>query len=606
MYWDGQRWLPEDGRPTAQPNPPLPRRARDWASTAVMVLALVALVAPMRGAVATTQEAAVQASATPGSETIVFQESDRQVKFSRGWQTASDPLFLGGKARETRTADARATLRFTGRSVSWVGAAGPNGGTAYVLIDGNRVGTIDTFSDSPKPVSTLFETAWDRVGSHRIAIVATPKGDRATVSVDAFLVATDAAASPDPSPTPGPTDPGAGPTAAPTFGPPAEPTPGAPAPTATPTEAPTPTPTPTPSPTPRPTPTPTPDPTPRPTPSPTAAPTDPPTTPAPTPPSGVRPFSAPNTSGTFQVPGSIDASGNTDVYQALNEWIDDVPNGSIIEFPANGEFKLSQGIKLGQRSNLIIRGNGSTLRLTGSASNHQSSGFVIGWSYRLGYWTGGSSHITIRGFTVVGNDPTPGTFGGGENQQAVRCNGSTYIEITDMTVRAVYGDGAFLDNCNDVWVHGTHVVTAGRNGLTVIKGQRVLGENNDYDKVGYATFDLEPNYASESSADITFRGNTAGTWQSGIGFVSVDGAARGADIRRVTIANNRVTGMALQMYIDNKDGVNGDPNGRMRAITVTDNVGPGTGVLRFRNIDGLIVLRNDGSLTILDCTDVVR
>ena len=271
-----------------------------------------------------------------------------------------------------------------------------------------------------------------------------------------------------------------------------------------------------------------------------------------------------------------------------------------------GTFKLSQGIKLGNRSNLILRGNGSTLRLTGSGGDHQSSAFVIGWSYRLGYWTGGSSHITVRDFTVVGNDGTPGTFGGGENQQAVRCNGSNYIEITDMTVRAVYGDGAFLDNCNDVWVHANHIVTAGRNGLTVIKGQRVLGENNAYDKVGYATFDLEPNHASESSADITFRDNTAGTWQSGIGFVSVDGAGRGADIRRVIITGNRVTGMALQIYVDNKNGINGDSNGRMRNITVSDNVGPGTGVLRFRNIDGLWALRNDGTYTITNCTDVVR
>jgi hypothetical protein len=294
------------------------------------------------------------------------------------------------------------------------------------------------------------------------------------------------------------------------------------------------------------------------------------------------------------------------VYVQLNDWIDSVPNGSVIAFPANGVYKLSQGIKLGQRSNLVINGNGSTLRLTGSPGDHQSSGINIGRSYRTSSWTGGSSHITIKNLTIVGNDPTPGTFGGGENQQAIRCWSSTYIEVTNVTVRAVYGDGVFLDNCNDVWVHGMHVATAGRNGLTIIKGQRVLGENNAYDKVGYATFDLEPNLASESSADITFRGNTAGTWQSGIGFASIDGAGRGADIRRVTISDNRVTGMPIQIYVDNKDGINGNPNGRMRSITVTDNSGPSTGVLRFRNVDGLTVLRNDGTLTIIDCTAVVR
>src|SRR5436190_18608995 len=32
--------------------------------------------------------------------------------------------------------------------------------------------------------------------------------------------------------------------------------------------------------------------------------------------------------------------------------------------------------------------------------------------------------------------------------------------------------------------------------------------------------DALPNFASEASADITFRSNTAGTWQNGIGFRS--------------------------------------------------------------------------------------
>jgi hypothetical protein len=320
---------------------------------------------------------------------------------------------------------------------------------------------------------------------------------------------------------------------------------------------------------------------------------------------GARPFAPPVTTATYTVPGTIDATGTTDVYVALNNWINSVPNGSVLQFPANATYKLSQGIKLGNRDNLVFAGNGTTLTLTGAADNHQASGFLIGFSYSLGYFTGNVVHVTIDGFNITGNDPTPGTFGGGENQQAVRCNGSTYIELTNVTVSAVYGDGAFLDGCDDVWVHGTHVVTAGRNGLTVIKGQRVLGESNAYDTVGYATFDLEPNLATEASADVTFRNNTAGTWQSGIGFVSVDGAGRGADIQRVTIIGNTVTGMALQVYVDNRGGVNGNVGGRMRDVTTTDNHGPAGGVLRFAHIDGLTVRNNDGTVTITDCTGVV-
>ena len=589
MFWDGERWLPGDGLPMAQPKPQLPRQAKDWASTAIMVLALAALVAPLQGAVAKGNRGVGQLASRPDtSDMVVIQESSRQVKFSRGWETTDHAGFLGGQARETTAADARATLRFTGNSVAWIGPSGPNGGAADVLIDGSIVATVNTWAATFNPTANLFRKSWGSSAMHRLAIVAKVADGGATVTVDAFAVGMEPTEPPAPAP-----DPTAEPAPDPTPRPTAEPAP-TPRPTAEP--APDPTSRPTPEPTPRPTP----EPTPRPTPEPTPDPTPPPG------PGDGRPFAPPNTNATYTVPNSIDDSGATDVYRELNNWIDGVPNGSVIVFPADGTFKLSQGIKLGNRNNLVIRGNGSTLRLTGSGGDHQSSAFVIGWSYRLGYWTGGNAHIAISNFTVVGTDPTPGTFGGGENQQAIRCNGSTFIEVSNITVRAVYGDGAFLDNCNDVWVHDTHVVTAGRNGLTVIKGQRVLGENNSYDTVGYATFDLEPNFASEASADITFRNNTAGTWQNGIGFVSVDGAARGADIRRVTITGNTVTGRALQIYVDNKDGVNGNPNGRMRNITVSDNQGPAGGVLRFRNIDGLWVLGNDGTLTINDCTDVVR
>ena len=49
-FWDGTRWL-EDDPATATPAPTHPRRrVRDWLSTGVMILALVALVVPIVGA----------------------------------------------------------------------------------------------------------------------------------------------------------------------------------------------------------------------------------------------------------------------------------------------------------------------------------------------------------------------------------------------------------------------------------------------------------------------------------------------------------------------------------------------------------------------------
>ena len=246
-----------------------------------------------------------------------------------------------------------------------------------------------------------------------------------------------------------------------------------------------------------------------------------------------RPFRAPVTKGTYQVPASVDGTGATDVSTHLNNWISNVPDGSVVSFRP-GTYLLSKGIQLGNRRNLIFEGNGATLKTTGSGSDYVASPFVLGWSHKLKYWTGGSRDIAIRHFTLVGNDPSPGEYGGGgENQMGVQIVGTRNLEVSGVTIRAVRGDGFFVNTGRNVWLHDNRVVTAGRSGVTVIKGCRVLVERSAFDTVGYVTFNNEPNERTEASSRLTFRNNTAGTW--GLTFFSVEGGHRGAPINRVTV-----------------------------------------------------------------------
>jgi len=53
-----------------------------------------------------------------------------------------------------------------------------------------------------------------------------------------------------------------------------------------------------------------------------------------------RPFPAPVTTQTVNVPGTIDATGATDVSVALNNFIGTVSDGSIIAFPPNAIYQL--------------------------------------------------------------------------------------------------------------------------------------------------------------------------------------------------------------------------------------------------------------------------
>ena len=346
---------------------------------------------------------------------------------------------------------------------------------------------------------------------------------------------------------------------------------------------------------------------PSPTPPPAAKPTP---TPAPTQPTakptGASPFAAPVTTATYTVPASIDATGATDVSAALNAWIQGVPDGSVISFPAKGVYKLGKGIQLGNRHNLVFQGNGATLRASGAGSDLLSSLFVSGFSYPLRYWTGGTTHIAIRDFNLVGNDSTPGVYGsGGEGQAGFRSYATGYLEVSGCTISAVWGDGFFFHDSTNVWVHDNRVASAGRNGVTVISGSGVTAEGNKFDKIGYVTLDVEPNAATEASSDIVFRSNTAGTW--GQDFVSVDGQHTGASIRNITVSGNTVTGDTLSTRINNGGG------SRLRNIAVTNNTSRVAGrgpVLIFAHVDGLKVTGNvqpltSGSLTsITDSTNV--
>jgi hypothetical protein len=71
-YWDGTRWIADKTAPTA----PRPSRAANWAATAVMVIGLAAVIAPLQFIAAsshhaTTSGCAVNPSTTDVGETYV-------------------------------------------------------------------------------------------------------------------------------------------------------------------------------------------------------------------------------------------------------------------------------------------------------------------------------------------------------------------------------------------------------------------------------------------------------------------------------------------------------------------------------------------------------
>ena len=66
----------------------------------------------------------------------MYQETSSKISYRGTWATAHNADYLGGKARAAKAGKAKATLKFRGAAVSWVGPIGPTRGKARVYIDG--------------------------------------------------------------------------------------------------------------------------------------------------------------------------------------------------------------------------------------------------------------------------------------------------------------------------------------------------------------------------------------------------------------------------------------------------------------------------------------
>ena len=272
-------------------------------------------------------------------------------------------------------------------------------------------------------------------------------------------------------------------------------------------------------------------------------------------------------------------------------------------FKAGGTYRLSQGIQLANRTGLTLDGNGATLRTTGTGN--LASLIILGHRYG-GAWGGTNRNITIRGFVLAGAQPSP-VLTAYEHQHGIQVENSVGVQIANMTVRGVYGDGIKVgsNETSNVWFHDSRIESAGRNAVTVTAGSNITAERLTIGSVGYCVFDVEPNTSSAAARNVIFRDSTAVSWANV--FVAVEGAHTGATIDGVTVSGVSISGKSLFTVIDNGG------TSRMKNITVTNNssavkaAGP---VLRFAHIDGLTVTGNvqplsSGALaSITDCTGV--
>jgi hypothetical protein len=360
-----------------------------------------------------------------------------------------------------------------------------------------------------------------------------------------------------------------------------EPTPPPPSLVPDPTATTIPTPAATAQPTPIPTPVPTPIATPVVTPVPTPA-------PAPVPPGCSRIASA-------------DATGATDATATLMADINATPAGGTLCLVAAGTYRLNGQLHIANRNGLTIEGNAATIRRPAESSTP------------LVLIDEGGNDITLRNFTLDGASSQPGVWRASiEAGHAIRIGGAIRVSLVALTLRNVTGDGLYIAGggssfrpADTVTLRNSVIDGTGRNGVSITDGgNNVVIAANVFRRIGYYTFDIEPNghteLGSPGAIGVDFVDNALGPQAyaynpSVHGFVmAITGSSGGGPAIDIDYSRNTLVGQPFRVGVY-------DNGGARQNIRVTynrsDTWNTGlvmTPLLSFAGVSGLTVTNNVG------------
>ena len=94
-----------------------------------------------------------------------------KVHYSGSWRSARFAGYAGDTVRYATRSGARASVRFTGRSIRWIGPKGPTRGVARIYVDGRYVRKINLRARSFDARAVLFSKRWAKSGRHVLTIV---------------------------------------------------------------------------------------------------------------------------------------------------------------------------------------------------------------------------------------------------------------------------------------------------------------------------------------------------------------------------------------------------------------------------------------------------
>jgi hypothetical protein len=131
-------------------------------------------------------------SPTPTPGPARYEENNPAVSWAGTWFAHNSIYHSGGRATLAMDAGSKATLRFTGTAVSWIGYRDEWSGIARVYLDGVLKATVDTYASPFKAKTVVYSLTGLPQAQHTLTIEVT--GTRGNFSqgnwvwVDAFDV----------------------------------------------------------------------------------------------------------------------------------------------------------------------------------------------------------------------------------------------------------------------------------------------------------------------------------------------------------------------------------------------------------------------------------
>ncbi len=293
------------------------------------------------------------------------------------------------------------------------------------------------------------------------------------------------------------------------------------------------------------------------------------------------------TSAGIHVP-VMDSTGTADVSASMAQFLASVPDGATIEFARDGRYRMEDTFVLDGRNDLTIRGNDAEFVAT-------STGEMMRASVRIQ----DSTNISIEDLRVVGANPYAGAKDGiyraeQGGQHGFDIDSSTAVDLLGVHVTDVYGDFVYVGArdgrppSEQIVVRDGTFLRSGRQGITVTRGHDILVEHSTLTETKRSSFDFEPGRGAESTvADVVIRDNEV--IDGRLLFVA---AAGHGPVDDVTIENNTLTGMPMNIVVGDLDG------GVRRNWRIVGNVGdlrsgnPHAATMRITGLDGLVVRGN--------------